>query len=286
MSGSLPPEECPAVEFDRYAVELDGPPDDLGRHRHQSLLVGKTKQKQVACNTVTEQRGSQLGGIDEVRLALAHRLHQRFTHGHVRHLCIRIVGEVGGRSLMAKESGTSANGINTSGPQVAYHRNVPVQVRLPAVSPAYPLTPASGPLRPEQGRNRTQSNMTNPYQSPASAVELPATHGSGSTAVIQLIAGLMCALLAALIPTLVIPQFRQVFTSFGTDLPLTTRIALNYHLWLWLLPLVVIAVRLFWPRARKRPRAACLAGIAGLVIALAATLLAMYLPIYQMGSAL
>src|SRR5690606_7847840 len=145
-----------------------------------------------------------------------------------------------------------------------------VQARLPAARPTYPLTPASGLLRPDQGCNRTQSNMTNPYQPPASAVELSTTHGSGSTAVIQLIAGLMCALLAALIPTLVIPQFHQVFTSFGTDLRLTTRIALNHRLWLWLLPLVVIAVRLFWPRARKRPRASCLVGVGGLVIALAA----------------
>src|SRR5690606_20963745 len=81
-----------------------------------------------------------------------------------------------------KESGTGANGINTSGPQVAYHRNAPVQVRLPTARPAYPLTPASGLLRPDQGCNRTQSNMTNPYQPPASAVELSTTHGTGSTA--------------------------------------------------------------------------------------------------------
>jgi len=127
--------------------------------------------------------------------------------------------------------------------------------------------------------------MTHPYRPPQSSVEVASASGSGITSVILPILGLVCALLTALTPTIVIPQFQQVFSSFGAQLPLLTRIAIDQHLWLWLLSLLVIAVWLFWPRPKQRALAACLLGAGGLVIIIPLMILAMYLPIFQLGQA-
>lgn len=127
--------------------------------------------------------------------------------------------------------------------------------------------------------------MSHPYRPPQSSVEVASGSGAGITSVILPIIGLVCALLTALTPTMVIPQFQQVFSSFGAQLPLLTRIAIDQHLGLWLLPLLVIAVWLFWPRPKQRPLAACLVGAGGLVIIIPLLILAMYLPIFQLGQA-
>ncbi len=84
---------------------------------------------------------------------------------------------------------------------------------------------------------------------------------------------------------MVIPQFKQVFFSFGAQLPLLTRITIDQHLWLWLLPVLVTVTWLFWPRPKQRPLAACLTGIGGLVITIPLLIVAMYLPIFQLGQA-
>lgn len=125
--------------------------------------------------------------------------------------------------------------------------------------------------------------MSNPYQSPQSAVVSSVQSGRGAGAVMQLVAGLLCAVIAALLPMLVIPAFHEVFIGFGAQLPLLTRLAVGYHPWLWLLPLLVVAARLFWPKARRRALAACLLGVVGLVLVIALTALAMYLPVFQLG---
>ncbi|QKE63299.1 hypothetical protein HNE05_07965 [Aquipseudomonas campi] len=125
--------------------------------------------------------------------------------------------------------------------------------------------------------------MTNPYQTPESAFEAAPKSSNDLAAVIQLIVGLVCALIAALVPALVIPQFQQVFNGFGAQVPLITHIALSYHLWLWTLPIFVIAARIFWPKTQRRPLASCLLGVISLVIVIPAMILAMYLPIFQLG---
>lgn len=126
--------------------------------------------------------------------------------------------------------------------------------------------------------------MNTPYRTPQSSVATEPTSGS-NTAIILLLTGIAAALLAALVPTLVVPQFQQVFASFGAELPLLTRLALEQHLWLWLLPVLVIAAWLFWPRPRQRSLAACLVGAGGLAIIVPLLILAMYLPILQLGQA-
>jgi type II secretory pathway component PulF len=125
--------------------------------------------------------------------------------------------------------------------------------------------------------------MTHPYRPPQSSVEVTPTSASNTSAIILLLAGLVCALLTALVPTLAIPQFEQVFVSFGASLPLLTRLAIEQHLWLWLLPLLVVAARLFWHRPKQRPLVACLVGTVGLGLGIPLLILAMYLPILQLG---
>ena len=126
--------------------------------------------------------------------------------------------------------------------------------------------------------------MSNPYQSPQSAVVSSVQSDSGAGAVIQLVVGLLCAIIAALLPMLVIPTFHEVFLSFGAQLPQLTKVAVAYHLWLWLLPLLVVAARLFWPAKRRRAKASCWIGVLGLVITVVVTTLAMYMPILRLDA--
>jgi len=131
---------------------------------------------------------------------------------------------------------------------------------------------------------RVIESMSNPYQSPQSAVVSSVQTTSGAGAVIQLVVGLLCAIIAALLPMLVIPTFHEVFISFGAQLPLLTKVAVGYHLWLWLLPLLVVAAGLFWPAKHRRSKASCWIGVLGLVITVVVTTLAMYMPILRLDA--
>ena len=51
---------------------------------------------------------------------------------------------------------------------------------------------------------------------------------------------------------LVIPKFRDLFTSFGAELPAFTSIVVNYYLALWVLPILVITTKILLPTAKGR----------------------------------
>lgn len=123
-----------------------------------------------------------------------------------------------------------------------------------------------------------------PYQAPLTAPEQLAPPRARSVA-IPLAVGLLCALLAALLPTLLVPVFLPVFQAFGSDLPLITALALQYHLLFWLLPVAVVVVFLCWPVAAQRGRLSCQTGVLGLLACLVFMTLAMYGPIFQAGQA-
>lgn len=126
--------------------------------------------------------------------------------------------------------------------------------------------------------------MTTPAQLPLPAHEaLPQLRRDKSDNIL-LIIGLVCAFIAALAPTLVVPAFHQIFDSIGASTPPLTSFILNYHLWLWVLPVLVIAVRLFWPNQQKRLLASCLVGAIGLILVIPILILALYLPIFKFGS--
>ncbi len=86
-------------------------------------------------------------------------------------------------------------------------------------------------------------------------------------------------------PMLYTPQFRLVFESFGAELPMVTNLFVHYNQVFWLLPALVIAAWFFWPTAQRRALAACLIGVASMVLVVPATVAAMYLPVFASGNA-
>lgn len=97
--------------------------------------------------------------------------------------------------------------------------------------------------------------------------------------------GLLCAVIAAAMPMFYTPQFRQVFESFGAELPALTKLFVHYNQVFWLLPVLVIAAWFFWPMSHRRATAACLIGIISMVLVIPATVAAMYLPVFASGAA-
>lgn len=125
--------------------------------------------------------------------------------------------------------------------------------------------------------------MKNPYQSPASAVATSPKRVSANGSVILFVIGLITAVAAAAIPMQIIPKFRDLFVSFGAELPAFTSIVVNYHLALWALPILVIATKILLPTAKGRALVPFLIGVLGLVLIVPLVILALYLPIFMLG---
>ena len=125
--------------------------------------------------------------------------------------------------------------------------------------------------------------MRNPYQSPASAVATSAKPVGANRNFVLFVIGLITAVAAAIIPMLVIPKFRELFLSFGADLPPVTSIVVNYYLALWVLPILVITTKILLPTAKGRALLPCLIGVLGLVLIVPLVFFALYLPIFMLG---
>lgn len=121
--------------------------------------------------------------------------------------------------------------------------------------------------------------MSNPYEAPASSSSASSNSGQSALFVI----GLVCAILTALIPTLVVPNFSEVFRSFGAQLPWPTQLLLQGHLGLWILPVLVLVIWWLWPTPRNRAKAACWFGALSLVVGVPACMIALYLPIVALS---
>lgn len=80
-----------------------------------------------------------------------------------------------------------------------------------------------------------------------------------------------------------VPQFTEVFKSFGADLPLPTMFAMQAYPCLLLLPLLVAPVWHCWPRKTARLRAAAIFCWVGVGVNLL-TFGTLYLPIFRLGS--
>jgi len=126
--------------------------------------------------------------------------------------------------------------------------------------------------------------MTNPYQPPRVPVEDLSKPGRSIGSVFLLVFGLCCAFIVAMGPTLIVPHFKKTFAAFGLNLPLLTRMVVDYYLWLWLLPIAVIVAHLYWPNPRRRALAACLVGIGGLCLVVPTMFIAFYGPLFALGS--
>lgn len=97
-------------------------------------------------------------------------------------------------------------------------------------------------------------------------------------------AGLVAAVLAWLLPWLVIDHFREVLAAFGAHLPWLTRWVFAGYPWLACLPLLVLACWWWWPRRRHRAVAACAVGVGGFVILMPLIALALWLPAFKLGA--
>lgn len=121
--------------------------------------------------------------------------------------------------------------------------------------------------------------MSNPYQAPSAAT--PAASSSGHPALVVI--GVACAALTALVPTLIVPRFSEMFRMFGATLPWPTQLLLQGYAALWILPVLVLLVWSAWPRPRSRAKAACWFGALCLVLGLPACVAALYMPIFALS---
>jgi hypothetical protein len=131
------------------------------------------------------------------------------------------------------------------------------------------------------GATKTEKGppMKNPYDPPSSeSKDQPASPGLRS-----LILGVVFAVLAALIPTVVTPSFKWAFDSFGAELPMATQLFLDNYRLLWLLPILVIMVHFFWPKKKRLP---LWLGIFSFALTIPFSLWALYSPVFHLGSVL
>ena len=124
--------------------------------------------------------------------------------------------------------------------------------------------------------------MTNFNSNPTT--EVAPSRSDATSRHVLFIVGLISALLGAAMVSLVVPQFRNLYQEFGADLPFATRFALSYYHGIWILPILVIAVRFAWPDDRLRPLASLLVGVGGIFACSTALTIALYLPIFKLGS--
>jgi hypothetical protein len=99
---------------------------------------------------------------------------------------------------------------------------------------------------------------------------------------IALVVGLLSALIAAVGPALVAPQFRAVFENLNAKLPTLTSFFIYYHHALWLLPLTVLLVWYKWPAPKHGALLSSLIGILSLTLVFLLGVIAIYLPVFNL----
>jgi type II secretory pathway component PulF len=101
---------------------------------------------------------------------------------------------------------------------------------------------------------------------------------------ILLASGIVVAILTAITPFFVIPSFIDVFSTFGTDLPLITQFVLKFYGVAVVLPFLVLVGWFFWPTRSRRAVAACIIGFGGSFLFSSIMVLSMYWPIFEMSA--
>lgn len=77
--------------------------------------------------------------------------------------------------------------------------------------------------------------------------------------------GLLSALAAAGIPLLVLDRFIQTLQSLDNEIPVITQLYLRYHQFIWILPILILAIWLIWPKSSKSAMFSCLLGAFGMI---------------------
>lgn len=99
-----------------------------------------------------------------------------------------------------------------------------------------------------------------------------------------LLPSLLLALPAPVVASVAVPQFKQVFVGFGSELPGLTLLLVNHYALLWLLPVLALAVGALAHIRRWGPGPPMMVGLASLGMT-PVLLLSLYLPIFKLGAA-
>jgi hypothetical protein len=102
----------------------------------------------------------------------------------------------------------------------------------------------------------------------------------------QLGIGIVTATTGAGVIWLMAARFRDVLEPFGAELPLVSIAFLNYTQFVLLMPILVIAVRLFWPQPKQRALLSLIAGLALFLLSPVFVFFAGYWPIFEIAGSL
>ncbi len=103
----------------------------------------------------------------------------------------------------------------------------------------------------------------------------------------MLVLGLLAALSGVAIVHVITPQFEDMFTAFGAEVPAVTWLFLNGRMLLWVLALAPAAGILVRERDKRDRRPGLVALIVGIGLGVALPILcvmSMYLPIFMLGA--
>ncbi len=125
--------------------------------------------------------------------------------------------------------------------------------------------------------------MSNPYAVAARAARPAASRGYGLLAVGLSSSGLTAIVMTA-IGLFVVPQFQEVFTSFGVVLPWITRALSHGYGWIWFAPVLVLVQWRRGPGGLYRPHLAALLGVLAMLGGALVTVFGLYLPMFQIGA--
>lgn len=109
-------------------------------------------------------------------------------------------------------------------------------------------------------------------------------HAGKAVGTLMLFGALAVSVVAAAVPTLVVPHFAEMLRNFGAELPLLTRLVMDYAGLLWAIPVVTLLIWRLWPDRTQGLVLAlgfALAMLLGLVPLL---IVALYLPIFNLGA--
>jgi hypothetical protein len=91
-------------------------------------------------------------------------------------------------------------------------------------------------------------------------------------------------LLTALALFLAIPQFREVFEGFGAELPILTKLAVQYPWLAFAWPLAVFALGLHWRRRGDRGIPLLAISLVGSFVVLGLGVVVVYLPVFKLAA--
>jgi hypothetical protein len=101
--------------------------------------------------------------------------------------------------------------------------------------------------------------------------------------ILLLLLGVTPGVVVAVGAFVVVPQFQEVFTNFGAELPFVTSLLLATFRWWGIFPVVALALWLSWPNPANRGAAAVVFGATSAAVLFLFGWYACYAPIFQLA---